>query len=134
MSLTYFHPKLRGNMEKKTTQSTSDLSPKHQTSEFIWEHHIWCHVKISEVATLVSMFRNFWCSLEVAEPNLCFVIRVMCGGNALFFRWLLSLCYIIKIWSCSSHLHQMLLCGPLEKVLISRFPERKKNRKRDCSV
>jgi len=35
------------------------------------------------VATLVSMFQNFWCSLEVAaaELNLCFVIRVMCGGT-----------------------------------------------------
>jgi len=25
---------MRGNVEKKTTHSTSDLSPKHQTSEF----------------------------------------------------------------------------------------------------
>ena len=24
------------------------------------------------------------------------------GGNSLFFRWLLSLCYITDIWSCSS--------------------------------
>jgi len=40
MSLTYFHPKMRGNVEKKPTQSTSGLSPKHQISEFIWEHHI----------------------------------------------------------------------------------------------
>jgi len=32
MNLTYFRPKMRGNVEK-TTQSTSDLSTKHQTSE-----------------------------------------------------------------------------------------------------
>jgi len=55
------------------------------------------------------------------------------GGNALFFRWLLSLYYIINIWSYSSHLHHMLLRGPSEKVLISRFVERK-SKKRDCSV
>jgi len=34
MNLTYFRPKMRGNVKTKTiTQSTSDLSPKHQTSE-----------------------------------------------------------------------------------------------------
>ena len=33
MNRAYFRPKMRGNVEKKTTQSTSDLSPKHQTSE-----------------------------------------------------------------------------------------------------
>ena len=35
-------------------------------------------VHISEVATLVSMIPNFWCSLEVAaaELHLCFVIKV----------------------------------------------------------
>jgi len=72
MNLTYFLPKMRGNVENKTTtQSTSDLSPKHQ--KFIWEHHIWCHVKISEVATLVSLMADFWWSLEVAaaEMHLC---------------------------------------------------------------
>ena len=53
---------------------------KHQ--KFIWEHHIWCHIKISVVATLVSMIPNFWCSTEVAatELHLCFVIK----GN---MRW-----------------------------------------------
>ena len=61
--------------KKTTTLSASDLSPKHQ--KFIWEHHIWCHVKISELATLVSMIPNFWCSLEVAaaELHVCFVIK-----------------------------------------------------------
>jgi len=33
MNLTYFRPKMRGNVKKTTNQSTSDLSPKHQTSE-----------------------------------------------------------------------------------------------------
>jgi len=28
---------------KTTTQSTSDVSTKHR--KFIWEHHIWCHVR-----------------------------------------------------------------------------------------
>ena len=62
-------------MWKKTTQPTSDLSTRHQ--KFIWEHHIWCHVKISEVATLESMIPKFWCSLEVAATvlHLCFVIK-----------------------------------------------------------
>jgi len=76
MNLTYFLPKMRGNVDNKTTtQSTSDLLPKHQ--KFIWEHHIWCHVKISEVATLVSLMAHFWWSLEVAaaEMHLCFVIK-----------------------------------------------------------
>ena len=49
-----------------------------------------------------------------------------------FFRWLLSLCYVINIRSYSSHLY-MLLPGPSEKVLISRFVERKSS-KLDCSV
>jgi len=55
---------------------------KHQ--KFIWEHHIWCHIKISEVATLASMIPSFWCSLEVAaaELHLCFVIK----GN-MRWRW-----------------------------------------------
>ena len=74
-------------MWKKTTQSASDLSPQHQT--FVWEHHIWCHVKISEVATLVSMIPNFWCSLEYAatERHLCFVIK----GNIWWKRTFLSM-------------------------------------------
>jgi len=45
------------------------------------------------------------------------------GGNALFFRWLLLLCYIINIWSYLSHLHHMPLRGSSEKVLISQFVE-----------
>ena len=62
-------------MWKKTTQPTSDLSTRHQ--KFIWEHHIWCHFKISEVETLESIIPNLWCSLEVAatELHLCFVIK-----------------------------------------------------------
>jgi len=41
---------------KTITQSTSDLSTKHQ--KFIWEQHICGHVKISEVVTLVSLIPN----------------------------------------------------------------------------
>jgi len=73
-------------MWKKTrTQLTSDLSPKHQ--KFIWEHRIWCYVKISEVATLVSMIPNLWCSLEVAatELQLCFVIKGNVWWKPTFF-------------------------------------------------
>jgi len=33
MNLTYFRPEMRGNVEKTKTQSTSDFSPKDQTSE-----------------------------------------------------------------------------------------------------
>jgi len=103
---------------------------KHQ--KFIWEHHIWCHVKISEVSTLLSMIPNFWYILEVAaaELDIGFVTKVMYGGNALFFRWLLSLCYIINVWSYSSHLHHVLLRGPSEKVLISRFVRTKEQKSR----
>jgi len=50
-----------------------------------------------------------------------------------FFRWLLSLCCITNMWSYSSHLRHKLLRGQSEKVLISRFVERKSG-KRDCSV
>jgi len=33
MNLTYFRPRMRANVKKTTSQSTSDLSPKHHTSE-----------------------------------------------------------------------------------------------------
>jgi len=56
MNLTYFRPKMRGNVENKNNNpviirfvdKTADIR------NFIWEHHIWCHVNIPEVATLVS--------------------------------------------------------------------------------
>ena len=37
---------------------------------------------------------------EVAQPNcgLCFIIKTTYGGNALIFRWLPSLYYIINTW------------------------------------
>ena len=62
-------------VKKKTTQSTSGLSTKHKN--FIWEHHTWCHVNISEVATLVSMIPIFLCRLKIAaaELHLSFVIK-----------------------------------------------------------
>jgi len=39
-------------------------------------------------------------TLEVAQPNcgLCFIIKTMYCGNALFFQWLPSLCNIINTW------------------------------------
>ena len=42
MNLTYFRPKMRGmSKTKKTTQLTSDLSTKHQTSEipYLFEYN-----------------------------------------------------------------------------------------------
>ena len=78
MNLTYFRPEMRGNVTKKQEPNQHQIcrqNIRHQ--KFIWEHHIWCHVKISEVATLVSMIPNFWCCLEVAatELHLCFIIK-----------------------------------------------------------
>jgi len=72
MNLPYFRPKIRGNPEK-TIQATSDLSPKHQTSD-IYQRT----VKISEMATTISMIPNFWYNLQVAAAELhryCFVIK-----------------------------------------------------------
>ena len=75
MNLPYFRPKMRRYVEKNNP--TSDLSSKHQTSEIFWEHHIWCHVKISEVAKIVSMIPNFCCCLKITttELHLCFVMK-----------------------------------------------------------
>jgi len=74
MNLTYFSPKMRGNVEKNNPANIRFVD---KTSEIIWEHHIWGHFKISEVATLESMIPNFWCSLDVAATELhrCFVIK-----------------------------------------------------------
>ena len=48
---------------------------------------------MSEVATLVSMIPNFWCSLEVAaaELHLCFVIK----GNVWWKRTFLPVVTIV---------------------------------------
>ena len=78
MNLTYFRPKMRGNMENKNNNPVNIRfvqNVRHQ--KFICEHHIWCHVKISEVATPVSMIPKFWWSLEVAAAglHLCFVTK-----------------------------------------------------------
>jgi len=41
MNLTYFRPKMRGNLENKTTtHSTSDLSTKYQTLTIYLKNHI----------------------------------------------------------------------------------------------
>jgi len=94
MNLTYFRPKMRGNVKQKQQPSQHQIcrqNIRHQ--KFIWEHHRWCYVKISEVATLVSMIPNFWCSLEVAaaELHLCFVIKGNVYWKRTFLRWLPSL-------------------------------------------
>jgi len=90
--------------------------------KIIWEHHIWCHVEISEVATLVSMILNFWCSVEVAaaELHLCFVINGNVWWKRIFlpmvyYRCVTSLTYkaIQTIW----HLQHMLFRGQSEKFL-----------------
>jgi len=47
MNLTYFRPKMRGNVEK----NNNPVNIRHE--KFICENHIWCHVKISKLATLV---------------------------------------------------------------------------------
>jgi len=117
------------------TNSTRHIGAKTSEIYLRTSHLMWCNVKIPEVATLVSMSRTSGAVLRSPQPNCTFVSswRVTCGGNALFFRLLLSLCYIINTWSYSSHLHHMLLRSSSENVLISRFVERK-SRKRDCSV
>ena len=56
-------------------------SSQHQICRQIIRHQIFIiehYLKISEVATLVSLIPNFWCSLEVAAAELhrhCFVIK-----------------------------------------------------------
>jgi len=79
MNLTYFRPKIKRECGKQKQQPRQRQICRHNIrhQKFIWEHHMWCHVKISEVPTLVSMIPNFWCSLEVAatELQLCFVIK-----------------------------------------------------------
>jgi len=76
--------------KKQPTQSTSDLSTKDQTSEIYLSH-----IKISEVATLVSMIPNFWRSLEVSatELHLCFVIK----GNMRWKRTFLPMVTIVVL-------------------------------------
>jgi len=79
MNLTYFRPKIKRECGKQKQQPKQHQICHHNIrhQKFIWEHHMWCHVTISEVATLVSMIPNFWCSLEVVatELQLCFVVK-----------------------------------------------------------
>jgi len=42
MNLTYFYPKMRGNVVKKTTaQSTSDCRQNIRHQKFLSKHQIW---------------------------------------------------------------------------------------------
>jgi len=97
MNLTYFRPKTRGNVENKNNNPVNirfvDQNIRHQ--KFIWEHHRWCHVNMSEVATLASMIPNFWCSREVAvtELHLCFVVK----GNVWWKRTFLPIVTIVVL-------------------------------------
>jgi len=88
----------------KTTQSTSDLSTKHHTSETYLKTSLSdAMFNISEVATLVSMIPKFWCSLEVTavELHLRFVIKC----NLWWKRTFLPMVTIVV----SPHKHMKLL-------------------------
>jgi len=115
---------MRGNVKKKNSQNQicrqdiSNLS-ENITSDVMLKYQKWQHWnQWSRTSGAVSTSPQLNCTFLFRQ-------RVTCGGNALFFRWLLSVCYIINIWSYSRHLHHMLLRGPSEKVLISRFVVRK---------
>jgi len=95
-------PKMRGRKLKWEEMWKKQEPCQHQIcrqnirhQNFAWEHHIWCHVKISEVATLVSTIPNFWCSLEVAatELHLCFVTN----GNVWWKRTFLPMVTIVVL-------------------------------------
>ena len=106
------------NVEKKQESSQHQIcrqSIRHR--KFIWEHHIWCRVKISKVATLVSMIPNFWCYLEVAatELHLCFVIK----GNVWWKRTFLLMVPIVVL-----HHKHMKLFKPFTPHVIA-WPVRK---------
>jgi len=75
MNLTYFRLKMRGNVENKNNNPVN-IRCVDKTSEIHLRYIIISDV-MSEVATLVSMIPNFWCSLEIAtaELHLCFVIK-----------------------------------------------------------
>jgi len=83
---------------------------RHQ--KVIWGHHIWCHVKISEVETLVSVIPNFWCSLKVAAAKLrhCFVIK----GNVWRKRTFLPMVTIVVL-----HHKHMKLSKPFSPHVIA---------------
>jgi len=87
---------MRGNVVKTRPSQHQICRENIRHRKFIWEHHIWCHVKISEVATtLVSMIPNFWCCLEVAatELHVCFVIK----GNMWWKRTFLPMASIVVL-------------------------------------
>jgi len=90
---------------------------------FIWEHHIWCHVKISEVATLVSMIPNFWCCLEAAatELHLCFVIKGNVWWKRTFPKLFKSFTSHVIAWSVRKSFNQSIrFVGPVVPLLV--FP------------
>jgi len=73
MNLPYFGPKMRGKVKQKQQPSQHQIcrqNIKHQ--KFSWEHHSWCHVKISEVG--------------FNDPELLVQSRGSRSRNALLFR------------------------------------------------
>jgi len=94
-----------GNVKQKQQLSQHQICRQnigHQ--KFIWEHHSWCHAKISEVATQVSLIPNFWYKVAAAELHLCFVIK----GNVWWKRTFLPMITIAML-----HHKHMKLFKPL---------------------
>jgi len=95
MNLTYIRPKIRGKVKKNNpvnirfVAKTSDIR---NLSENITSDVM---LILSEVATLVSMIPNCWCSLEVAttELHLCFVLK----GNVLWKRTFIPMVSIVVL-------------------------------------
>jgi len=101
---------MRGNVEKKQPSQHQIFRQNIRHDKFIWDHHIWCHVKIPEVAALVSIIPNFWCSFEVASTDLhlCFVIK----GNVWWKLIFLPMVTIVVL-----HHKHMKLFKPFTRVI-----------------
>ena len=100
-NILYFRPKMRGNVENNNpvnirfVAKISDIRNLfvNLTSDVILKYQKWQH--------LYQWSRTSGAVSRPPLPNCTFVSssRVTCRGNAHFFRWLLSLCYITNIWS-----------------------------------
>jgi len=114
MNLTYLRPEMRRNVDRKQQPSQHHIcrqNIKHQ--KFIWEHHIWWHVNISEVAALVSIIPNYGAVSRLPQPNCTFVSSQRVTFVETHFS---SEGY--GYYPCVKPLNHMLLRGPSEKVLI----------------
>jgi len=82
MNLTSFVLKWEEMWKKQPSQhQTCRQNIRHQ--KFVWEHHIWCHVNISGVATLVSMGINDQARNQLGSP----------GGRRVFWEGIKFLNY-----------------------------------------